>query len=182
MNRERALELVKEHVKNKNLIKHMLAAEAVMRHFARRFREDEDLWGLTGLVHDTDVEETAHDFEKHGPLTAEYLKKEEGVPEEMIHAVLAHAGKVPCESRLDWTLYASDPLTGFLVACALMAPEKKLKNVDLGFAQRRFKEKRFAMGASREDMRKCSEMGLSLDEFISEGLSAMQKIAHELEL
>ncbi|MCD6310616.1 MAG: HDIG domain-containing protein [Candidatus Eremiobacteraeota bacterium] len=181
MDRKRALELIKKHVKNPNLQKHMLATEAVMKALANHFGEDEELWGLTGLLHDLDVEETQKTPEKHGYLTAEYLKKED-VPEEMIHAILAHSGKVSCKSRMDKALYAADPLTGFIVACALVASGRKLSSIDVKFAMRRMKEKRFAMGASREQMKSCTDLGLTLAEFTRIGIEAMQKIHIQLGL
>ena len=181
MDRERALSLIKEKVKNKNLIKHMLAVEQVMRALARKFGEDEEIWALAGLIHDLDVEETARTPERHGKITAEILEKE-GVSQDIIYAVLAHSGQVPCRNLMDKALYAADPLTGLIVACALVAREKKLENVDVDFIKRRWKEKRFAMGASREQIQSCEQMGISRNEFIQIGLLAMKEIAEELGL
>lgn len=181
MNREDALELVKKHVPQKNLVKHMLAAEAVMRALARRFGEDEEKWGLAGLLHDVDYAETADKPEIHAVRSAEILR-EQDVDEEIIHAILGHNNKADRDTLMSKALYAVDPLTGFLVACALMTPEKKISAVDTGFVRRRFKEKSFARGASREQMQACEELGLSLDEFFEIGIKAMQDIADELGL
>lgn len=181
MNRQEALELVKKHVPQKNLVKHMLAAEAVMKALARKFGEDEEKWGLAGLLHDVDYAETADKPEIHAVRSAEILR-EQGVDEDIIHAILGHNNKAERDTLMSKALYAVDPLTGFLVACALMTPEKKLSAVDVGFAQRRFKEKSFARGASREQMMTCEELGLSLDEFFEIGIKAMQEIAEELGL
>lgn len=181
MDRSEALELVKSRVKNANLVKHMLAAEAIMRALAPRFGGDPHGWGLAGLLHDLDYDETYDKPEIHGLETAKELERR-GVEPEIIHAVLAHAGKAPLERAMDKAIYATDPLTGFLVACALMTPNKKLAQVDVPFVLRRFKEKAFARGANREQMRSCEGLGLTLEEFIEIGLEAMGEIAEELGL
>jgi len=181
MTREEALQLVKENVSNKNLRKHMLATEAVMRKLAQHFNEDEELWALTGLLHDLDYDQTANDFPRHGILTAEILEKTD-LPEEAIYAIKSHPGHFPRKSRLDQALYAVDPITGLIVAAALMHPSKKLQNVDLEFVQRRFKEKRFAAGADRDQIRSCQEFGMALEDFISLSLKAMQGISDDLGL
>jgi len=179
MTRDEALELVKSKVKNKNLVKHMIATEACMRGLARHFHEDEDFWGLTGLVHDLDYDQTAKDFPKHGFLAAQMLE-EMGVDEKIVYAVKAHTGHVEAISTMDKALFAVDPLTGLIVAATLMHPTKKLKDVDTGFVLNRFKEKRFAAGADRDTIRTCENIGLSLEEFITISLDAMKAVADEL--
>ncbi len=181
MNRSRCIELIDTHVKNQNLKKHMLSTEAVMRHLAGRFGGDPELWGITGLLHDLDVELTAENTEEHGNVTCRMLEVE-GYPPDLIYSIKVHVEKEPAKSLMDKALCAVDPLTGFLVACALMAPGKKLAAVDLDFAKRRFKEKRFAAGASREQMSTCETLGMSLDEFLEAGLAAMKEISAELGL
>lgn len=181
MTREEALELVKEMVPQQNLVKHMLAAEAVMKALARRFGEDEFKWGLAGLLHDVDYAETYERPDLHALRSAEILR-ERGVDEEIIEAILGHNNKAERKTLMAKALYAVDPLTGFLVACALMTRDKKMASVDVPFALRRFKEKAFARGASREQMQACSEIGLSLEEFMETGIKAMQSIAEELGL
>jgi len=181
MTRQEALELVKSNVKNKNLVKHMIATEACMRGLANHFGEDEDLWGLTGLLHDVDYDQTAKDFPKHGILGAQMLE-ELGVDERIVYAVKAHPGHVEAKSLMDKALFAVDPLTGLIVAATLMHPTKKLENVDTQFVLNRFKEKRFAAGADRDTIRKCDELGLSLEEFITISLEAMKGVADELGL
>lgn len=181
MDRDAAWQLLTEQVKNRNLRKHCLAAEAVMRALARRLGEDEDLWGLAGLIHDVDYDQTADDPDRHAVVGAQMLR-ERGYPAEVVDAVLAHAGKKEVETRMERALYASDPLTGFIVACALIHPEKKLSALDLRFLKNRFGEKSFARGASREIISTCTELGLSLDEFLQVGLEAMQGIAQDLGL
>ncbi|MCX7831916.1 MAG: HDIG domain-containing protein [Actinobacteria bacterium] len=181
MKREEALELVKQMVPQPNLIKHMLATEAVMKALANHFGEDVDSWGLAGLLHDVDYAETYDNPEIHAVRSAEILK-EKGVSEEIIKAILAHNNKAPKDTLMAKALYAVDPLTGFLVACALMTPEKKMAAVDVDFALRRFKEKSFARGANREQINYCGEFGLSLEEFLEIGIKAMQGISKDLGL
>ena len=181
MTREEALKLVNEKVSNKNLRKHMLATEAVMKHLAAHLKEDEKLWGLAGLLHDLDYDQTVNDFPRHGLNTAEMLADTD-VPEEAVYAIKSHPGHFPRKSLLDKALYAVDPITGLIVAAALMHPTKKLKNIDVDFVKRRFKEKRFAAGADRDQIRSCEEIGLGLDEFIGLSLKAMQEIDEPLGL
>ncbi|NLJ84979.1 MAG: HDIG domain-containing protein [Firmicutes bacterium] len=181
MDRTEALELVKKHVKTENLIKHMLAAEAIMRRLALHFGEDVELWGLAGLVHDVDYEETASDPSRHAIIGAELLRSLDVDPA-IVQAVLGHADKGPRLTMMDKALYATDPLTGLLVACALVHPDKQINSVDVEFALNRFGEKSFARGADREIIRSCGELGLELEEFVTLGLEAMQGIAEDLGL
>ena len=181
MTREEALDLMHSQVANKNLRKHMLATEAVMKALAKHFNESEEIWGLAGLLHDLDYDQTVNDFPKHGLISAEILEKKD-IPKEVIYAIKSHPGHFPRKSRLDKALYAVDPITGLIVAAALMHPTKKLKSVDVDFIERRFKEKRFAAGADRNQIQSCEEMGLSLNEFIGLSLKVMQEIDTELGL
>ncbi len=183
MDRESALALVKSQVKNKNLIKHMLATEAVMSSLAGRFDQDESLWSLAGLLHDLDYDQTADQPEKHGLIGAQILE-DKGLPAELVQAVKAHNAALGEERKtlLDKALYAVDPVTGLLVAAALIHPQKKLSAVDVDFVLNRFKEKSFARGASREQIESCRELGLSLEEFINISLVAMQGIDRDLGL
>jgi len=181
MEREDALKLVKSKVSQKNLVKHMLATEAVMRRLAQHLEENEAVWGLAGLIHDLDYQDTVDNPDMHALITADILK-EKGLSDEIVHAVLAHAWKAEAETKMDWALYATDPTTGFIVACALMHPSKKLASLDLKFLMNRFKEKRFAAGANREQMQTCEKIDLSLEEFLSKALEAMQGISQELGL
>ena len=181
MEREAALALVKKHVKNKNLVKHMLAAEAIMRRLARQLGEDEDLWGLAGLLHDVDYEETMDNPEQHAVIGAELLRSLD-VDAAIVQAVLAHAEKGPRTSLMDKALYATDPLTGLWVAAALIHPDRKLNSIDTEFVMNRFREKSFARGADRGIIKTCSDIGLELEEFITLGLEALQGISKELGL
>jgi putative nucleotidyltransferase with HDIG domain len=179
--RQQAYDLVVEKIGVNNLLKHILAVEAGMRKVAEHLGEDVDFWGLTGLLHDLDYNETKDDEKRHTYITSEWLA-EYNLPDEMIHAIHAHPGHIPCETKLDRALYSVDPTTGFIVACALMHPDKKLASVDTEFMLRRFKEKRFAAGASRENMAACSHLGLELPEFLGLVHAGMMSITDELGL
>lgn len=183
MTRKEALDSIKANVENKNLVKHMLATEAIMRALAKRLGEDEEEWGLTGLLHDIDAELTGGDMSSHSKLGAD-LAKELGASEAMAHAILCHneAHGVPRETKLDKALFCVDPLTGLITAAALVRPNKKLAGLEAKSVLKRFKEKSFAAGASREQISLCSEIGLELGEFVELGLKAMQEISSDLGL
>jgi len=181
IDRETALPLMESKIKNINLRKHILAVESAMIKLADYFGEDKNIWGLTGLLHDLDYDETAKQPEKHSFITELWLA-EYNLPAEMIYAIRCHPGHAVCKSKMDWALFTSDPATGFLVACALMHPSKKLINIDADFILRRFKEKRFAAGASREAMAACSNLGLELGEFMMMVHNGMLTIVDKLEL
>ncbi len=183
MEREKALDAIRANVKNENLIKHMLATEAIMRALARRFGEDEEAWGLAGLLHDIDVELTEGDMSRHSKVGAEMAQKME-VSGVVAHAILCHNERhgVSFETKLDKALFCADPLTGLITAGALVRPDKKMANLEAKSVRKRFKEKSFAAGASREQIARCTEIGLELDEFIALGLAAMQEIASALGL
>jgi putative nucleotidyltransferase with HDIG domain len=181
MDRQKAYDLVFEMVTEPNLRNHMLATEAVMRALAERFGEDVDRWGLAGLLHDLDYHETIDDFPRHGFITSEILR-EKGVDEDILDAVVAHAGHRERVTLLDKALYAADPLTGLIVAAALIRPEKKLEPVKLKSVRKRFKEKQFAKGADRDQIRSCEEMDIPLEEFLELSLEAMKGIAPDIGL
>jgi len=182
MEREQALTLLRSHVKTKNLIKHCLACEAVLGALAARLGGDVARWRLAGLLHDVDYDQTLDAPDVHGLPGARVLE-EAGVDGEVVHAVLAHADKAPRESALDKALWCTDPLTGLIVAAALIRPEKKLAVIDAAFVLNRFKEKGFARGANREQIAACApELGLTLDEFTDIAVRAMQEISGELGL
>lgn len=181
ISREEAYQLVVEKIGVNNLLKHILAVEAGMRKMAEHLGEDVELWGLTGLLHDLDYNETKDDEPNHTYVTADWLKKY-NLPEEMMYAIHAHPGHVPCKSKFDWALYSVDPTTGFIVACALMHPSKKLSAIDEEFMLRRFKEKRFAAGATRENMAASSNLGLELGQFLMLVRESMLTISDELGL
>jgi len=181
--REEALDSIKANIENANTIKHMLATEAIMRALAKRFGEDEEEWGLTGLLHDIDMELTEGDMSTHSKLGAD-LAGELGASEAMAHAILCHnqAHGIPVETKLDKALCCADPLTGLIIAAALVRPDKKLAGVEVKSLSKKFKEKSFAAGANREQISQCNELGIELDEFLELGLEAMKGIAPSLGL
>ncbi len=181
MDRQQAYHLAKSKFSNKNLFKHVLAVEAVMRGLAEHFGEDQEKWGLAGLLHDLDYEETMNDPDRHTLVTEEMLK-EYNLNSEIIEAIKCHNEKAPRTKLMGQAIYASDPVTGLIVAAALMHPDKKLKSLDVEFIMRRFKEKRFAAGANREQIKTCENFGLKLEEFLGIALKSMQGIDTELGL
>ena len=183
MNRDDVLDSIEANVENANLINHMLATEAIMRALARRFGEDEDTWGLTGLLHDIDVELTEGDMNAHSALGAD-IARELGATEEMAQAILRHneAHGLPPQSQLDKALFCADPLTGLIVAGALVRPDKKLEGLTVESLMKRFGEKRFAAGANRDQIASCDAIGIELQDFIGLGLEAMKDIAEDIGL
>ena len=181
MTRTEAFELVKSMVTNKNLIKHMLACEACMRKLAVHFNEDQERWGLVGLLHDLDYDSTCNNPEKHSLIAADILK-EKGFSEEDINAIKGHCDMAERNTRIAKSLYCVDPITGLIVAATLMHPEKKLAKIDKEFVLRRYKEKGFAKGANREQIAKCADIGLSLEDFTQLCVEAMTNISAELGL
>lgn len=180
MNRQEALNLLSDKVKNKNLFKHMIAVEAIMRELADYFKEDQETWGLCGLLHDFDYEETLNDFPSHGLIAEKELQGK--VSEDVLAGIRAHTGLVERKTLMEKAIYCADPVSGFIVAAALVLPEKKLANVKIENLLNRFKEKHFAKGASRPQMEACSDLGLTLEKFFEISLNAMKKIADELGL
>lgn len=181
MQRNEALTLVKQHLKNRNLVKHCLAVEACMWAMAERQGEDTEIWAMAGLLHDLDYEKTDKNPETHALETVKMLQDADLDPR-IPHAILAHAGRVACESPMDWSIYAIDPLTGLIIAATLMHPSRKLAEVDTAFVLRRYKEKHFARGAKREDIEQISHIGMDLDDFVTLCLGAMQGISGDLGL
>lgn len=181
MNREMALNLIKEHLKTDNLVKHSIATEACMRKFAEILGEDIERWGLAGLLHDLDYEYTLDDPDNHGLKTEEMLKSYD-IPEDVMHSIKAHNLRVPIESPMDKALYAIDPTTGFITAVALMHPDKSFDVVTLKRMKKRFKEKNFARGACREQMKSCETLDMSLEDFLTNCLAGMVEFREELGL
>jgi len=183
MDREKALKLLEENLKNQNLVKHCLAVEAVMKAFAEHFNEDKEKWALAGLLHDLDYEKTSGDPQKHGLETAKILE-EKGLEPEIIEIIKAHNAALGFsrDTKAKKVIYSSDSLTGLIVACALIHPDKKLASIDTQFVLNRFKEKSFAAGASREEILECEKLGLNLEKFIEISLKAMQAEAQGLGL
>src|SRR6478672_12849188 len=181
--RDRAWDLLCQYTEKEGLRKHALAVEAAMRHYARLWGEDEELWGLTGLLHDFDYERWP-DAENH-PYRGNEILAAQGYPEVMRTAILGHAPYtgVPRETRLAKALYACDELSGFVVAVALVKPSKKVADVELSSIKKRLKEKSFARGVDREDVYAgAEEIGLPLDEHIQNVIQAEQEAAERLGL
>ena len=183
MTREEALDSIKANVENENLIKHMLATEAIMQALAKHLGEDEEEWGLAGLLHDIDVGLTQGDMHTHSKLGAD-LAKELGASEAVVHAILCHneVHGIPRKTRLDKSLFCVDPLTGLITAAALVRPDKKLASLEAESVIKKFKQKGFAAGVSRQQITQCSEIGVEFDQFIELGLRAMKAIAADLGL
>jgi len=183
LTRDEIVSEVRSRVKTNNLYKHILAVEAVMRRLARYFGEDEERWGAAGLLHDIDYEETKNDPDMHSIQSGE-IAAELGFDSEIVEAVKAHneIHGLPRSSRMAKALYSADPLTGLIVASALISPEKKLSAIDTDFVLNRMGEKSFARGANREAIKACSELGLTVREFVSLGLEAMKGISDDLGL
>ncbi len=184
MTRGQAYKILTDLIKNQNLVKHHLAAEAVMRALARHFNEDEDKWGLVGLLHDADYELTKDNPEKHTLVLEERIGSE--LEPDVMRAIKSHnkeySGVEP-ESKMDWAIYTCDELTGLIIAAALIHKDKKLSSIDTDFILRRFDEPSFAKGADRKQIIPCEEkLGIPLKEFVEMALKAMQAIAPELGL
>lgn len=184
MTREEGLKLLKENLTNRNLFKHSLAVEAVMRGLAFNFNEDEEKWGLAGLLHDIDYDKVKDDISKHSLLGAEILKKA-GVEEDICNAVKVHneAHGIAPKTLLEKSLFVADPLTGLITASALVLPSKKLSELNTENVLNRFKEKSFARGANREIIKSSKDLlNLELEKFINIGLGSMQRISGDLGL
>jgi len=182
LDREEILDSIHANIQDKNMIKHMLATEAIMRALARTLGKDEEEWGLTGLIHDIDMELVEGDMTSHSRLGAD-IAQELGASEAMVHAILCHneAHGVPPETQLDKALFCADPLSGLITAAALVSPDK-LGGLTTKSVMKRFREKSFAARVNREQVARCQEIGLELEEFIDLGIKAMKEIASDLEL
>jgi len=182
--REQALEILKQHMAAENLRRHCLATEAIMRRLAQRLTKDEELWGLTGLLHDLDLELTRDDQSRHGLVAADMLVRE-GFPPDALQAIRAHNGEVlaiPRQSDFDHALACAETITGLIVATAMVQPDKKIASVKPQSVKKRMKEKRFAENVNREIICECELLGIPLEEFIALSVEAMQAIADDLGL
>ncbi len=180
MERADAFQLVQEKVGQENLVKHILSVEAVMRHLAGHFGEDVERWGMVGLLHDLDYVETIDAPDRHTFVTRDWLTAYPEIDEQMLYAIHCHADHKPCQSRMDWALYATDPTTGLITAAVMMHPSRKLAELQVSSLLKRFKDKRFAAGARREGIARCSELGLTLEQFLGLALDGMRTIADDL--
>ena len=186
--RDAALALVHEYTQSDSLRKHMLSVEAAMRAYARKFGEDEEAWGLTGLVHDFDYERfpnAAHSATEEHPSEGVRILRSRGWPEEILEAILGHAQYcgVPRATRLARTLFAVDELTGLVTATALVRPSRSVHEVDAKSVRKKMKDKAFARGVSREDvLLGAQELEVDLDEHIQFVVDAMRARADDLGL
>ncbi|MEN6482463.1 MAG: HDIG domain-containing metalloprotein [Anaerolineaceae bacterium] len=183
MQRSEVFEIVREYVKNQNLIRHMLAVEAAMRYYAELFDEDVEKWGNVGLLHDFDWE--IHPTLEEHPIAGAPILRARGVPEEWIISILSHADlpEYPRITQMDKTLYACDEITGLISAVALVRPSHSLYDLTASSIKKKWKDKAFAAGANREEMLKgASELGIDLWEHVTNVIMAMRKIAPELDL
>ena len=180
--REEALALMHEYVQSESLRRHMYSVEAACRAYARRFGEDEDLFGITGLLHDFDYER----FPDEHPVPGTAILRERGYPDEMVHAVLAHYAPrtgVKPETLLDRTLYACDEITGLVTAAALVRPTKSILDMEAKSVLKKMKDKGFAAGVDRDDVRRATEaLGVELADHVAFVIAAMRGIAPELGL
>ena len=180
MNREQSWELMCMWTQSDSLRKHMLAVEAAMRAYARRFGEDEEKWGITGLLHDMDYEK--HPTPDEHPMVGVRKLESRGYPEDVIHARKGHADylDVPRDTLMSKTLYAVDELSGFIVACALMRPEG-LENMKAKSVRKKMKQKSFAAAVNREDIvRGAEELGVDLNQHIEFVAYALRERSDEL--
>jgi putative nucleotidyltransferase with HDIG domain len=184
--RDEAWELLTEYTQNPNLIKHALAVEAAMRAYARRFGEDEEKWGIVGLLHDFDYERYPNPEEGGHPFKGAEILREKGYDEELIRAIQAHAPyftHVTPETPMEKAIYAVDELTGLITAVALVRPSKDIRDVKVKSVKKKWKDKSFARGARREDMEEGAKLlGVDLSTHIAIVLEAMQGIAEALGL
>jgi len=181
MNRQQAWDILCEYTKTEPLRKHALAVEAAMRAYARRYAGDEETWGIVGLLHDFDFEMHPNP-EEHPAKGAEILRRR-GVPEDIVYAVLCHADHLGLERRtpMDRAIYAVDELTGFVIAVALVRPNKSIGEVDVAAVRKKMKDKGFARAVNREDITKGAEqLGVALDEHIAFVIEALAPVAKDL--
>ncbi len=180
LDKKMALDLVRKYVKKENNVRHMIAVGAIMRSVASKLNEDTDRWEMVGLLHDIDYEMCA------GPSDHTIKAKEllEGVVDaETIEAIMAHNFEntnVPVDSRLKMGLVACDAASGLVIACALVMPSKNIGDVKLESLMKKFRSKDFAKGVSRDRILRCTELGLSLEEFLALALSGMNDVASEI--
>ena len=183
MTRDEAMQLLLDHLSAPHLIKHSLAVEAAVRGYARKYGEDEELWGLAGLLHDFNYE--IHPTADEHPAAGRPILEARGAPEEVIYAIQSHADylDIPRVHMLDKALYAVDELCGFVMAVAMVRPTRSLLDVDVRAVKKKLKDKAFARAVSREDIeRGAEELGVPLDEHIGNVIEYLKPVAEELEL
>ncbi len=183
LTRDEALELLHQHIQAGNLRKHCLATEAILRALARRLGEDEELWGVVGLVHDLDFEQTSDSPAEHAKVTCDILA--DRLPDHALQAIREHNAEalgIERDSTLGIALACGETITGLIVATALVYPDKKLASVKPKSIRKRMKKKDFARAVNRDIIRECERLDIPLDEFIPLALDAMKGIADDLGL
>jgi putative nucleotidyltransferase with HDIG domain len=181
MDRATAFALVRERAEKETTVRHLISVEGVMRALARRFGEDEELWGLAGLFHDLDQDRTHDDPDRHGFLAAEWLR-EAGVDDRVVNAVLAHAHEAYRTDRMSRAVVHADAVAGLLVAAALVRPERA-RGMKVSSVRKKLKERAFAPGVNREEVTSVEgSLGLSLDEFLAVAIEGLQEVAAEIDL
>jgi uncharacterized protein len=181
MDRDKALALVRDKAEKETTVRHLISVEGVMRALARRFGEDEEMWGLTGIFHDLDQDQTHDDPERHAHQAAEWLR-EAGVDERVVNGVLAHAHEKYRTDRMSQAVVHADAVAGLLVAAALVRPEKA-NGMKVSSVKKKLKEKAFAPGVNREEIIQVEEkLGIPVEEFLGVGIEGLQFVAPEIEL
>lgn len=184
MNRIEALSLLKKYVKNEKMLYHCYASEAVLRALAKSLGRDVEKWGLAGLLHDIDTEITNADPKRHA-IVAEELLRDEGIEEDILDAIKMHnqeATGLDRTTEFQHALAAGETITGLIYATALVYPDKKIKDVKPKSVTKRMKQSAFAASVSRDNIRECEKIGLSLNDFTEIALNAMKEIAEEIRL
>lgn len=179
--REESIRLVKEKVKNRNLVNHMIGVGAIMKGLAQHYGEDVDLWEAVGILHDIDYETFGEDFAQHGAKSADMIQ--DLLPDEAVLAIRRHnplTGHEP-ETRFDIALLAADAISGLIVANALVRPNK-MEGMKAKSIKKRMKDKSFARQISRENILRCEEIDIQFSEFAQIGIKAMQEVAKEIGL
>jgi putative nucleotidyltransferase with HDIG domain len=183
MDRNEALSIVHVYVKNENLVRHMLAVEAAMRFYAEKYNEDQETWGIAGILHDFDWE--IHPTLEEHPQAGAPILRERGVPELIVRAVQSHADHtgIPRQTLMEKALYACDEVTGLITAVALVRPSRSLEDLEASSVKKKWKDRAFAAGANREEISKAAqEFGVELWEHVGNVILAMRSIAPELGL
>ena len=181
MNRAEALQLLKEYTQSESLLKHAYAVEAAMRAYAKKYDQDEELWGVVGLLHDFDYEM----FPDQHPMKGSEILEQKGLPEEIRRAILGHAdfSGVPRETLIAKVLYAVDELCGFITAVTLVRPSRALSEVEVKSVKKKMKDKAFAAKVNRQDIiQGAEELGVDFDEHVAFVVQAMSKVADRLGL
>jgi len=187
LTREKALKILHEHIKNKNLLRHCFAVEASMKTLAKYLKGDKDLWGLVGLLHDGDWEETSANPKTHTKKMVEWLKENGETNTKLQNAILSHnymeTKETPPKTLLEWSVFCCDELTGFIVAVTLVMPDKKIQSVTVESVIKKMKSHSFASNVNREQIIMCEDkLNIKLPEFIKIVLNAMQNISNDLGL